>query len=62
MSAPSRIVMMPNGFVGSWMLKQDGGPVLLTGMTEAETERIGRQTARRQGVAFVRFQRSEDIR
>ncbi len=49
--------MMPNGFVGSWMLVERGGDkpkILATGLTEASTEDYGRRYATERGYQFVR--------
>jgi hypothetical protein len=48
------IVMMPNGLVGSWLLRDSEFKILLTGQSEATTEEYGRKVATMRGVAFRR--------
>jgi len=51
--AASEVVMMPNGFVGCWLVKGPGS--ILTGMSEVASERVGREWAKKLGVPFRRI-------
>jgi hypothetical protein len=51
----SEVVMMPNGFVGCWLVTgpdEGNGRTVRTGMSEQETERVGREWATRLRVPF----------
>jgi hypothetical protein len=58
-----KVVMQPNGLVDSWMLvaREMSGGVLRTGLTEAETERVGRRIALARGAEFVRVDNWRDL-
>jgi hypothetical protein len=57
-----KIVMMPNGLRGSWMLVARGMPggILEMGLTEEATERKGRKLAEERGAEFVRVESWRD--
>jgi hypothetical protein len=53
----AEVVMMPNGFAGSWLVtgpSDAAGSTIRTGMSEVESERVGRAWAKKIGVPFRR--------
>jgi hypothetical protein len=60
----NEVVMMPNGFVGCWLVNgpDDGtGRTIRTGMSEQESERVGRAWAKKLGIPFRRVSSWRDL-